>query len=65
MTEKYYQLGTYTEAQWDELHAELIADGTATVLYQNSAIQKRFYPGVRPLSKKLQYKGGLKLNLRK
>ena len=25
--EKYYQLGTHTEEQWDELHAELIADG--------------------------------------
>lgn len=26
MEKKYYQLGTHTEAQWDELHAELIAD---------------------------------------
>lgn len=25
--EKYYQLGTHTEEQWQELHAELIADG--------------------------------------
>jgi len=25
--EKYYQLGTHTEQQWQELHAELIADG--------------------------------------
>ena len=25
--EKFYQLGTHTEEQWDELHAELIADG--------------------------------------
>jgi hypothetical protein len=27
--EKFYQLGTHTEEQWDELHAELIADGNA------------------------------------
>jgi len=27
MIEKYYQLGTYTADQWNELHAELIADG--------------------------------------
>jgi len=27
--EKYYQLGTHTEEQWQELHAELIADGNA------------------------------------
>jgi len=27
MTEKYYQLGTHTTEQWEELHAELIADG--------------------------------------
>jgi len=27
MAEKYYQLGTYTEDQWDELHKELIEDG--------------------------------------
>jgi len=25
--EKYYQLGTYTEEQWDELHHELVHDG--------------------------------------
>lgn len=25
--EKYYQLGTYTEEQWQELHKELVADG--------------------------------------
>ena len=25
--EKYYQLGTHTEEQWQELHAELISDG--------------------------------------
>ena len=27
MSEKYYTLGTYTNEQWQELHAELIADG--------------------------------------
>ena len=27
MSEKYYQLGTHNTAQWQELHAELIADG--------------------------------------
>ena len=27
MSEKYYTLGTHTAEQWDELHAELIADG--------------------------------------
>lgn len=27
MSEKYYQLGTHTAEQWQELHAELIADG--------------------------------------
>ena len=27
MAEKYYQLGTYTEEQWDELHHELVHDG--------------------------------------
>jgi hypothetical protein len=27
MSEKYYQLGTHTTEQWEELHAELIADG--------------------------------------
>ena len=27
MSEKYYQLGTHTSEQWNELHAELIADG--------------------------------------
>ena len=27
MAEKYYQLGTHTTEQWQELHAELIADG--------------------------------------
>ena len=26
--EKYYQLGTYTEDQWDELHHELVHDGS-------------------------------------
>ena len=29
MDEKYYQLGTYTEAQRNKLHKELTAEGTA------------------------------------
>ena len=31
MSEKYYSLGTHTAEQWQELHAELIADGNVYV----------------------------------
>lgn len=36
--EKYYQLGTYTESQWDELHKEMTAEGTEAATVPDRSI---------------------------